>query len=127
MWTNWPSCAMIDFMSNSRRPKAGKQAAKNSAAKKSKRTGSLFSFIMFGLFIVSSLAGFQLFGAEMVASPVSPVPTPATPEIQIKPVVGTAPTVGAVKVTNASAIDDPNAPLVGIVSGHRGYDPGAVC
>lgn len=118
---------MIDFMSNSRRPKAGKQAAKKPVATKSKRTNSLFSFFMFALFIVSSLAGFQLFGAEMGASPVSPLPTPATPEIQIKPVVGTAPTVGAVKVANSSADDDPNAPLVGIVAGHKGYDPGAVC
>jgi hypothetical protein len=118
---------MIDFMSKSRRPKAGTQIVKTPASKKTKRSSSLFSFLMFGLFIVSSLAGFQLFGAEMVTSPSSPIPTPATPEIQIEPVVGTAPTVGAVQVNKVSAIDDPNAPLVGIVSGHRGYDPGAVC
>src|SRR5262245_11025851 len=118
---------MIDFMSKSRKPIAGKQTAKTPTGKQTKRTGSLFSFVMIALFIISSLAGFQLFGVEMMASPVSPLPTPATPEIQIQPVVGTAPTVGAVQVSKVSAIDDPNAPLVGIVAGHRGYDPGAVC
>jgi N-acetylmuramoyl-L-alanine amidase len=113
-------------MSKSRKPKAGRQVVTPPVKKTSKRNGSLFSFTIFALFIIGTLAGFQLFGADLVASPSEPV-VEQPPQIQIKPVVGTAPTVGAVKVSQVSAVDDPNAPLVGIVAGHKGYDPGAVC
>jgi N-acetylmuramoyl-L-alanine amidase len=111
---------------SSKKLKAGRQAA-TPPNKPGKQTRSLFSFTMLALFTIGTLAGFQLFGAELVASPSVLVETQSPPEIQIKPVVGTAPTVGAVKVSRVSTIDDPNAPLVGIVAGHKGYDPGAVC
>lgn len=114
-------------MSKSRKPKAGRQVAKPPVTQENKRNGSLFSFIMFALFIIGTLAGFQLFGADLVAPPSTPVVEQPPPEISIEPVVGTAPTVRAVMASQVSAVDDPNAPLVGIVAGHKGYDPGAVC
>jgi N-acetylmuramoyl-L-alanine amidase len=111
----------------SKKPKAGRQVGAPPINKPAKQTYSLFSFIMLALFAIGTLAGFQLFGAELVASPTAPIEKQPPPEIQIEPVVESAPTVGAVEVSRISAVDDPNAPLVGIVAGHKGYDPGAVC
>jgi N-acetylmuramoyl-L-alanine amidase len=78
-----------------------------------------FSITMLTLVIMGTLMGFELFTASAQSKP----------EIRIRPpvVVYTAPTVEARYPLNTWAVDDPNRPLVGIVSGHKGYDPGAVC
>ena len=78
----------------------------------------MFSITLITLLIIGIVVGFELFGSSVEQSKA---------EIRIQPPqVQTAPTVGAMAVIN-SAVKDPNQPLVGIVSGHRGYDPGAVC
>jgi len=78
----------------------------------------MFSITLITLLTIGILVGFELFGSSINQSKA---------EIRIlPPQTQAAPTVGAMAVIN-SAEKDPNRPLVGIVSGHRGYDPGAVC
>jgi N-acetylmuramoyl-L-alanine amidase len=75
----------------------------------------MFSATMVVLLITSLLAGFELFGSNEQLKA----------EIRIEPpVVLTAPAVTALTATGDF---DPSGPLVGIVSGHKGYDSGAVC
>ncbi len=79
----------------------------------------MFSMIMFSLVTLSILVGFKLFN-----------PQEHKPVFKIaQPILITAPTVSA--VTDSQQNDlvsrDPSEPLVGIVAGHKGYDPGAVC
>jgi N-acetylmuramoyl-L-alanine amidase len=71
------------------------------------------------------LMGFNLFRSE--AKPISSGTEEPIPEIKIKPPVQAAPTVAVAEILNISNRKYANQPLVGIVSGHKGYDPGAVC
>ena len=107
-----------NFMSNSAQAKRKKKkkALRLTAVKRGEQT--MFSITMASLLVVGVLVGFQLFGtavqskAEIRIAPLEPGGAPA--------VVGTEPALSAPE-------KDSNEPLVGIVSGHKGYDPGAVC
>jgi N-acetylmuramoyl-L-alanine amidase len=81
----------------------------------------MFFIIMILLAMVGVFAGSRLFGPEEEAV-----------EIRIAPPVATfalaaAPTVSAAGPVNSLPTRDPLKFRVGIVSGHSGYDPGAVC
>jgi N-acetylmuramoyl-L-alanine amidase len=74
---------------------------------------SMFFVTMVVLTVVTILLGFKLFGPE------------EKPVIHIaQPVASSSPTVGVAVNTPA---DVPERAVVGIVAGHKGYDPGAVC
>lgn len=78
------------------------------------------------LLVTGVLMGFNLFRsqAKLVEQPAAPT----MPEIKINPpAIHPGPTVAAVKIVNIAEKKYGFEPLVGIVSGHRGYDPGAVC
>jgi N-acetylmuramoyl-L-alanine amidase len=100
----------------SKRKKAGvNKAIRKKTIKRSEQT--MFSITIATLLVVGALVGFQLFGTA----------EPSKAEIRIAP-----PQVGSMSVvkvddSNVGSALDPNAPLVGVVSGHKGYDPGAVC
>lgn len=102
-------------MSKPRQPQATKrgQGGRNSY--------TFFYTAMLAMVIVALLVGIKLFTPEKrvikIAQPVSSLPIP---------------TVSAVAnlsngQSDSSLPRDPLKPLVGIVSGHKGYDPGAVC
>jgi N-acetylmuramoyl-L-alanine amidase len=79
--------------------------------------GATFTIIITTLTLTGILMGFKLFGPE-----------PTLPQVKLtRPTatVSLAPTVNA--ATLPLPTRDPFKPLVGIVSGHKGYDPGAVC
>lgn len=76
---------------------------------------ALFPVIMLLLTLAAVVIGFRLFGGD---------DAPQIVKIA-DPVAAAAPTVEA--PARPAPTHDPNRPLVGIVSGHRGYDPGAVC
>ena len=91
------------------------QAIRRTTIKRGEQT--MFSLTMVTLLIAGVLVGFELFGPA----------NKSKAKIQLmSSVIQAAPTVGAISLIN-SAVKDPNRPLVGIVSGHKGYDPGAVC
>lgn len=95
------------------RPLKHSQAIRRTTIKRGGQT--MFSATMVVLFITSLLAGFELFGP----------PRQSQAEIRIAPpVVSTAPIVTALLPGDEL---DPARALVGIVSGHKGYDSGAVC
>lgn len=83
--------------------------------------------------------GFSLFAVGAAPQPtpapvaVSALPTPSqpgssTPEIRIAaPQITPGPTVPPVSMANALPFAETYSGRVGIVSGHHGYDPGAVC
>jgi len=100
----------------SKRKKAGvNKAIRKKTIERSEQT--MFSITMVTLLVVGALVGFQLFGTA----------EPSKAEIRIAPPqVGSMPVV-KIDDSNSGPLLDPNAPLVGIVSGHKGYDPGAVC
>lgn len=108
-------------MSKSQRPRAGKQnrAIRQTAIKRGEQT--MFSVTLVTLLLVGVFVGAELFGA----------PKASNAEIRIAPPVAqAAPTVAAPTVEAGEVARLPeNAAghLVGIVSGHKGYDPGAVC
>ena len=80
-----------------------------------------FSAAMVSLVIVAVLVGFRLFTREK---------QPAVFQIDqpVLAAVATAPTVSAAAVSaDSRPTRDWARPLVGIVAGHKGYDPGAVC
>ena len=82
---------------------------------------TLFSLAIIVLVVMGVLMGFRLFGPEN--RPEIKIAQPATAEAQSAPAL-----VPTVSVTDHPLpTRDPFRPLVGIVSGHRGYDPGAVC
>jgi N-acetylmuramoyl-L-alanine amidase len=81
----------------------------------------MFSLAIFVLVVMGVLMGFRLFGPEI--RPEIKIAPPAPVEAQ--PTLALAPTVSV--ADNLLPTRDPFKPLVGIVSGHRGYDPGAVC
>ena len=70
--------------------------------------------------------GFKLFTPS---TPPAALPAiAATPEIQIaQPAIESGPTVAAMSVPNALPASARYSGLVGLVSGHKGFDPGAVC
>jgi N-acetylmuramoyl-L-alanine amidase len=83
---------------------------------------------MLMLLAAGILMGFNLFKSEAKQTQ-SPTQTPSIPEIKKKhPVAQAAPTVAAIDIFNTSVRTKyASPPLVGIVAGHKGYDPGAVC
>jgi N-acetylmuramoyl-L-alanine amidase len=111
-------------MSNIRRIRYQQAVRKTTFRKRSEQ--KFFSLTMFILLVAGVLMGFNLFSsqAEVAEQPA----TPTIPEIKIKPpMLQPGPTVAAVKIVNIAEKKYGFEPLVGIVSGHRGYDPGAVC
>ncbi|MBN1219782.1 MAG: N-acetylmuramoyl-L-alanine amidase [Anaerolineae bacterium] len=83
-----------------------------------RRKYSTFGVIMVILGMMSVLLGFRLFGFE--AEPVIQIP---------QPTVLFTPTVSSPVLSSSASqpTDSAPHPLVGIVAGHKGYDPGAVC
>jgi N-acetylmuramoyl-L-alanine amidase len=81
----------------------------------------MFSLAIIVLVVMGVLMGFRLFGPESRRE--IKIAQPATTEARSTPAL--APTVSI--ADNPLPTRDPFKPLVGIVSGHRGYDPGAVC
>ena len=113
-------------MSKSRTPRRY-QAVKRTTPKRSNRR--MFSVTLFVLFVVSLVMGVNLYNLNAKPAPVvaqEPTPTPM-PDVKIAPPVQAAPTVGAVDIASLTTNRYTFNPLVGIVSGHKGYDPGAVC
>jgi N-acetylmuramoyl-L-alanine amidase len=108
-------------MSNSRQKR---QAIRR---KTTKRSGEqkLFSLTMLILLVFGVMLGFNLFKSE--AGSMELAAATAIPEIKIAPPIQAGPTVPAVNVANVPDGKYGFEPLVGIVSGHKGYDPGAVC
>lgn len=83
------------------------------------RSRASFSVVMVSLVFLSILVGFKLFSPpEKRVFKIGPPRTAAA----------TVPLVSA-RVEGPAVLPtrDPSRPLVGIVAGHRGYDPGAVC
>lgn len=100
----------------SKRKKAGvNKAIRKKTIKRSEQT--MFSITMATLLVVGALVGIQLFGTA----------EPSNAEIRIAPPKVDAASLVSVDDTIPQPKLDPNAPLVGVVSGHKGYDPGAVC
>lgn len=94
------------------------QAVRRTAVTRSQQT--MFSVAIITLVIMGILMGFKLFGSEEKREIKI-----AQPESVSKSGPALAPTVSV--TTNPLPTRDPFRPLVGIVAGHRGYDPGAVC
>ncbi|MCK6628752.1 MAG: N-acetylmuramoyl-L-alanine amidase [Anaerolineae bacterium] len=99
------------------RPKPAPAARRTS----SRGQHPMFSLAILVLVLMGVLMGFRLFGPE--AKPVIKIAAPAPTEALPNPAV--APTVSVADAPLPTR--DPFRPLVGVVSGHRGYDPGAVC
>ena len=91
---------------------------------------SAFITIMVIMTLVSILIGYKLFAPAAKRTPLikiaPPVVTPV-PAATVVTFVPAAPTVSAAIQANALPTRDPLKFRVGIVSGHKGYDPGAVC
>ena len=103
-----------NFMSKKR--VAGNKAVRQKALKRGEQT--MFSITVVTLLVMGVLVGIELFGSTTQSQ---------AKEVQIPlPDTLAAPTVSAIEVSNPTEPDQ-NWPLVGIVSGHKGYDPGAVC
>ncbi len=92
------------------------QAIRRTTIKQGEQT--MFSMTMVVLLVVGLLVGFELFGSNEQSKA----------EIRIEaPVVLAASTVTAITESDKFLPHDPTKSLVGIVSGHKGYDSGAVC
>ncbi len=108
------------------RPKRRQAARKKKQAKPKKRTNSfsIFPMVMTGLVVFSILLGLNLFN---VGEPTAPVAQSAVPLGDIAPTATLNPiaTVSAANLAAASNVVPTYR--VGIVSGHKGFDPGAVC
>ncbi|MCB9077510.1 MAG: N-acetylmuramoyl-L-alanine amidase [Anaerolineaceae bacterium] len=111
-------------MSKSRTPRRY-QAVKRTAAKQGNQRA--FSVTMFILFVASIVMGVNLYSLNAKPAPVIAQEVTPMPNVPISPPVQSAPTVGAVDITSLTVNRYTFSPLVGIVSGHKGYDPGAVC
>lgn len=108
------------------RQSAHRQAIKKSKAHRGERR--IFSLTVLILLMGGLLLGFRLFKTD--AEPVTPpaAVAAAPQDIQIAaPQADAAPAVAAVTVPNALPASARYSGLVGLVSGHRGYDPGAAC
>ncbi len=84
-----------------------------------KRSGhAMFSIAIIVLFVAGILIGLELFGSNQRSNA----------EIRILPPdVQAAQAIEPITVLGVPPEFDPSKPLVGVVSGHKGYDPGAVC
>ncbi len=82
---------------------------------------TIFSATMIILILMALLTGVRVFNTD---------DAPKIVKIG-EPAAAAALAATAIPTVSATALPtpthDPNRPLVGIVSGHRGYDPGAVC
>ncbi len=98
---------------------------KNQALRRSdkvRRRLATFAMVMLSLVVLTILVGFNLFTVDQQPVPVFKI---AQPALATTPIV---PTVSAAGVLSANYAErDVAKPLVGIVAGHKGYDPGAVC
>ncbi|MCG3209984.1 MAG: hypothetical protein FOGNACKC_03613 [Anaerolineae bacterium] len=105
--------------------KTRRQAVKRTDKQRGEKR--IFSVTLLILLVVLLLTGFKLFTNATTPQP-TPTPAPATtPEIRIPaPQVPLAPTVAALEA-RALPVNKQYSGLVGIVAGHHGYDPGAVC
>lgn len=81
-----------------------------------------FSLMMLSLVVLTILVGFNLFTVDKKPVLVFRIAEPALATTPIVPTVSAA----GVRPGNYSE-RDVTKPLVGIVAGHKGYDPGAVC
>ncbi len=102
-----------------------KQAVRRTAPDQQRRPA--FIFVMIALAVVAALIGLELFAPPeqeviQIAPPVVPTTLPSSP-------APAAPTVSSALTGPGQALPtrDPLKFRVGIVSGHKGYDPGAVC
>ncbi|MCB0163268.1 MAG: N-acetylmuramoyl-L-alanine amidase [Anaerolineae bacterium] len=111
-------------MSKSQTPRRY-QAVKRTASKRGDRR--VFSVTMFILFVASVALGVNLYSFNTEPTPVIAQEATPMPDVQISPPIQAAPTVGAVDIASLAVNRYTFSPLVGIVSGHKGYDPGAVC
>lgn len=108
-----------DVMHQTRTPKQP-QAIRRTG--KVRRQFTRFFVTMFVLLVMASLVGLKLFSFEQKPVPVFRI---APPALANTPVV---PTVSALSAPSGNYFDrDLAKPLVGVVAGHKGYDPGAVC
>jgi N-acetylmuramoyl-L-alanine amidase len=112
------SCYHI-LMYSRTRPNRQPQAIKKNRARQGGYT--LFSMSMLGLVITAILVGLKLFGPDEK----QPVIKIAPPALAATPALNFVTNPQQIQANNA--IRDPAKMLVGIVSGHKGYDPGAVC
>lgn len=86
------------------------------------RRRRIFPLLMLNIVGLAFLLGLRLFPSASAQEPSLESLAPPTP-----PVVEAEATVSAVDSASMFLMDNGEQPLVGIVSGHRGYDPGAVC
>lgn len=96
----------------------------NQAARRAEPDGHrhpMFFITMILLSLVGVHSGLRLFGPEE-----EPVEISIAPPVAIS-APAAAPTVSAAEPVNSLPTRDPLKFRVGIVSGHSGYDPGAVC
>jgi N-acetylmuramoyl-L-alanine amidase len=96
------------------------QAVRRSA--KAKKKYGTFSITMLSLVIVAILVGFRLFALREEQPAIFRIAQPASATIAIAPTVSAAAGSPESRPTRDLA-----RPLVGVVAGHKGYDPGAVC
>jgi N-acetylmuramoyl-L-alanine amidase len=78
-----------------------------------------FSLTMLSLITLATLIGLKLF--TVAERPVFRIAQPAQANLPL------VPSVSASRGFQSSQSGDTSRPLVGIVAGHKGYDPGAVC
>lgn len=111
------------------RPPRRFQAVKRTSPKRGNQR--MFSITLFVMFVVSLVMGVNLYNMNATPAPVvaqEPTSTPTPmPDVQISPPIQAAPTVGAVDIASLTVNRYTFNPLVGIVSGHKGNDSGAVC
>ncbi|MDM8520749.1 N-acetylmuramoyl-L-alanine amidase [Anaerolineales bacterium HSG6] len=106
-----------------RRKVAGRQTKKRPPQKNASNGQTVFSMVMLTLSLTTVLMGFSLFRplAQPISQPIQ-IDAPERDESVVNiPIAG--PTVSASKVSNMSQ----TGYTVGVVAGHKGYDPGAVC
>lgn len=107
------------------RPTRRYQAVKPKAPKQGEQR--VFSAAMVMLLAASLIMGINLYNLNAESVPVIADEPTSLPDVQIAPPIQAAPTVGAVDIASLTVNRYTFNPLVGIVSGHKGYDPGAVC
>ncbi|MCB0208325.1 MAG: N-acetylmuramoyl-L-alanine amidase [Anaerolineae bacterium] len=111
-----------------RRYQAVKQSSPKRTSSSKRADRRVFSVTMVILLVATIVMGFNLYSINV--KPAEPVlaeePDPVQ-DVEIAPPVHSAPTVGAVDITSLTVNRYTFNPLVGIVSGHKGYDSGAVC